>query len=230
MKRILYLGLDPTRYPHEGELVHFPIIRVVPRPFEGEIKTAFAQLPECSHVLFTSRTAVSLFLTYTDFEQRAGKTYICVGQGTDKRLAEARVHSAHVAEEETGEGVVALLKTLTIPSLFFPRSAQGRFVIQRYLREAAIPFISVDLYDTLPNPLTLPDLELFDAVVFTSPSTVHAFCTLAPLPPPENCISIGPITTKALEDEWLATRARETLDHIRLGKEKVISWDEMRNR
>ena len=33
-----------------------------------------------------------------------------------------------------------------------------------------------------------------------------------------------------LEDEWLAARARETLDHIQSGKEKVISWDEMKKR
>lgn len=33
-----------------------------------------------------------------------------------------------------------------------------------------------------------------------------------------------------LEDEWLAERARETLENIQAGKEKTISWDEMKKR
>ncbi|MBS0621395.1 MAG: hypothetical protein JSR80_00330 [Verrucomicrobia bacterium] len=33
-----------------------------------------------------------------------------------------------------------------------------------------------------------------------------------------------------LEDEWLAARARETLDDIQAGKEKVISLDELKKR
>ncbi|MBN4066662.1 hypothetical protein JYU14_01090 [Simkania negevensis] len=33
-----------------------------------------------------------------------------------------------------------------------------------------------------------------------------------------------------IEDEWLADRARETLKNIRSGKEKSISWTEMKKR
>ncbi len=33
-----------------------------------------------------------------------------------------------------------------------------------------------------------------------------------------------------IEDEWLADRARETLNNINSGKEKAISWDEMKKR
>jgi len=33
-----------------------------------------------------------------------------------------------------------------------------------------------------------------------------------------------------LEDEWLAEKARETLENVHLGKEKVISWTEMKKR
>lgn len=32
------------------------------------------------------------------------------------------------------------------------------------------------------------------------------------------------------EDEWLAARARETLENIAAGKEKTISWKEMKKR
>jgi predicted DNA-binding protein len=33
-----------------------------------------------------------------------------------------------------------------------------------------------------------------------------------------------------IEDEWLAERARETLTNIQEGKEKAISWKEMKKR
>ena len=33
-----------------------------------------------------------------------------------------------------------------------------------------------------------------------------------------------------IEDEWLAIRARETLNRIQSGEEKVISWKEMKKK
>lgn len=33
-----------------------------------------------------------------------------------------------------------------------------------------------------------------------------------------------------MEDEWLARRAKETLNNIKSGKEKLISWDELKKR
>ena len=33
-----------------------------------------------------------------------------------------------------------------------------------------------------------------------------------------------------IEDEWLADKARETLNNIKSGKEKTISWEEMKKR
>ncbi len=33
-----------------------------------------------------------------------------------------------------------------------------------------------------------------------------------------------------IEDEWLVEKARETLDNIKSGKEKTVSWREMKKR
>ena len=33
-----------------------------------------------------------------------------------------------------------------------------------------------------------------------------------------------------IEDEWLAEKARETLNNIKSGKEKTISWNKMKKR
>jgi predicted DNA-binding protein len=33
-----------------------------------------------------------------------------------------------------------------------------------------------------------------------------------------------------MEDDWLADKATETLENIKLGKEKLISWEEAKKR
>jgi uroporphyrinogen-III synthase len=210
-KKILYLGIDPTRFAHKGLLCHLPLIRIVAHPFEGELKTSFENMTVYSHVLFTSRTAVNIFQEYA---LKAGfpltvlqdKIYISVGSATTESLHEANLSATHTAQNETGEGVVELLESLSFDQahLFFPRSALARSLIPTYMHQKGIRFTAVDLYETLPNHVALSNLETFDEIIFTSPSIVHAFFSLSCfLPPREKCISIGPVTEKALNSYFL---------------------------
>ncbi|HEY4831483.1 MAG TPA: uroporphyrinogen-III synthase [Waddliaceae bacterium] len=207
-KNILYLGIDPSRYLHSGILHHLPLIRTIPRPFQGEIKMQFENSGRYTHVLFTSRTTIPLYL---DFASKAGfslsmlqeKIYLSIGQSTTQRLEEAGLTATYTTCVETGEGIVSLLESIPLSQahLFFPRSAQGRSVITHYLEKREMPFTLVDLYDTEPNPVILPDLEQFDEIVFTSPSTVHAFyAQTKKLPPLEKCVALGPITASTLKE------------------------------
>jgi uroporphyrinogen-III synthase len=206
MKKILYLGLDPRRYPHEGELFHLSLIHTHPRPFEGRIKEAFEKLHLYTHVLFTSRTPLPIYQEYAfrahfPKEALAQKIYLCIGKGSAAGLEEVGLKATAIAQEETGEGVITLLETAPLQQghLFFPRSAQGRKVILHYLEKKGIPFTHIDLYETHPLPVDLPNLDDFDEIVFTSPSTVHAFSRLVQRwPSPEKCLPLGPITKKTL--------------------------------
>lgn len=209
-KKILYLGLDPSRFVHESELVHFPLIQIQPRPFVNEVKEAFAKLETYTHILFTSRTPVSLFFEYASQagfskELLVKKEYICVGKATAKRLKDFCLKEPMVASIETQEGVILLLQNLKLDRahIFFPHSANAREALFSYFKTSAVKFSSVALYETLPCQKELPDLNGFDEIVFTSPSTVHAFCLLAKtLPPLNKCIAIGPITEKVLKEQF----------------------------
>lgn len=204
-KRILYLGLDPTRYPHRGELTHLPLIKTVPRAFDT-VKKTFENLGEYTHVLFTSRTAASIYVEYTTLAGQSAqlnkKIYISIGRATAELLESRHLQASYIAEEESAEGVVSLLSQISLQNshLFFPRSAQGRDLIPHFLEEKNIRHTLIDLYDTFPNPEPLPPLEHFDAIVFTSPSTVHAFFSCLNQSPPaqKKCIAIGPVTEKVL--------------------------------
>ena len=200
-KKILYLGLDPSRFQHDGELIHIPVIKIVSRPFDT-LKEAFGKLAECTHVLFTSRSAVALYKEYglkigADLKN---KIYISSGSATSQKMAENGFQATHCADEETAEGIIALIERLKGNfHLFFPRSAQGRSLIVDYLKEKNIDFTCVDLYDTVPNAVTLPEIESFDEIIFTSPS--HRLClsrTCQKASSIKKCRAIGPITEQAL--------------------------------
>ena len=205
VKKVLYLGLDPSRFPVKGELVHTPVIRTQPRSFE-EVAPFFEKFYLCSHVLFSSRSPIPIFFSYAEkvgihMEVLKERIYITLGKATSIRLSEFGVQTHFCSHEETAEGVVELLKKISFKqgSLFFPHSAQSREVIISHLKLNQIPHLAFPLYDTLLNPIKLPDISEFDEIIFTSPSTVKAFIQLAgSLPPKEKCRPIGPITSAYL--------------------------------
>ena len=189
--KTLYLGLDPENFcrPH---LTHYPVIRTV-RLESPELKEALALWSSFTHVIFTSKTAVRFWR-----EPLIGKTAICIGNATAKELP----HPSLVAPESTQEGVIRLLETLRLGSafIFLPRSRLSRPALTEYLRLKSIRFFPLDLYDTIFQKIEpIPDLNNFDEIVFTSPSTVRAFLQIyGKLPPNKKLTPIGPVTGQAL--------------------------------
>ncbi|NGX46344.1 MAG: hypothetical protein K940chlam2_01534, partial [Chlamydiae bacterium] len=173
-EKILYLGLDPSRYPQsDREVVHFPIIQTIPRPFESsEIQEAFRLFPSYSHLLFTSRTAVKITLEYG---KRAGvrfsdKKIIAIGRATAALLERVDL----ISSKEHAEGVVDEIEQLDWHGahFFFPRSSLARPVIVDFFLREKIDHTAPVLYETHPNLSLEPtDLQPFEELVFTSPST-----------------------------------------------------------
>ena len=193
-KKILYLGLDPSRYPEE--VTHYPIIRTIPRPFDEKVEANFNS---STHLIFTSRSAVRILQKERlCFE---GKIVIAVGKGTAALLERVDF----VAQDECAEGIVELLKQLDLREahLFWPHSALSRPVIRNFLEGSVIRNTDCIVYDTLPNKVTpLPSLDEYDEIVFTSPSTVNAFLDLfGPLPKDKILTAIGSVTESKLELE-----------------------------
>ena len=187
MRQILYLGLDPSRYEYVGELTHFPIIQTVPLLLED------VDVRDVTHLLFTSPTAVSYWPFSFD-----EKVLIAIGGGTAAKLNRPCL----VAPHATQEGVVELLKSMDLSDAFilWPRSTRSRVCLERYFEEKKVKARIVDLYETKTLPQSqLPNLSMFDEIVFTSPSTVDAFFSLFNLIPGEIKLTpIGPVTAEKL--------------------------------
>ncbi len=212
-KRILYLGLDPTYYQANGEIIHWPIIQIIPRPLsESDIHQALSNFKNYSHVIVTSKSTVLILLDYLsqlkiDLQTWVQKTTLAVGQVTAKHLKACGITPTRVAQEETAEGLIEELKQLPLEQayVFWPHSAQARPVIKEFLVTQNIQHTTCILYDPQPYiPGTLPNLEHMDAVVFTSPSTVKAFLQVfGAFPSHLQLVAIGPVTGRFLKESLL---------------------------
>lgn len=194
MHKILYLGIDPSRYKHAGLLVHCPIIKTVPIfPLDDLVVRIW---PSITHVLFTSPSAVKHWpLSLIE------KKILSIGGGTSSEIPMTSL----IAPFSTQEGVIELIESLDLSGayLFWPHSSKSRPLIQAYLTRKKVRFYAFDLYETQTHrPSSLPDLAEFAEIVFTSPSTVHAFIELfGAIPSEKKITSIGPVTASLVAEK-----------------------------
>jgi uroporphyrinogen-III synthase len=210
-KRILYLGLDPTHYHASGEIIHWPIIQIVPRLLsEPAIYQALSNFENYSHVIVTSKSTVAILLNYLsqlkiDLHTWTQKITLAIGQVTAKHLKAYGIIPARIAQEETAEGIIQELKQLPLEQahVFWPHSAQARSVIKDFLVAQGIQHTTCMLYNSKPQTSdTLPNLEHINEIVFTSPSTVEAFLHIfGTFPSHLELVAIGPVTDRFLKEK-----------------------------
>jgi hydroxymethylbilane synthase len=194
-KQVLYLGLDPSRYVSKGHLIHHPVIQTVPlQSLPSSVHTT-----HFSHVAFTSPAAVKHWFSLSP-PPLSNITILALGPGTRATLRE-RGYATLIAPFPTQEGMIALLKTLSVKNLLWPRSAHARPALLQYLEQNHIPHLALDLYHTTPNrTLAAPDFSSLDEIVFTSSSTVNAFLELyGSFPLGVKLTPIGPLTADLLK-------------------------------
>ncbi len=213
MRTILYLGSDPSQFKSEGRVIHWPVIRIVPRTIRSpEIQRAFADLGDYSHLIFMSKHAVLVFfehLSQCGWEEKIiqGKHISAIGSTTAFHLEKRGFQPDLVAKEETQEGLIAALQAEDLEGayIFLPRSSRSRPLLVDFFVERSVRHRACDLYDTLPQrPDPLPDLQQVDEIIFTSPSTVEAFFSIySSLPEGIKLTAIGPVTQEAIEQAGL---------------------------
>ncbi len=199
--KTLYLGTDPSHFQCEGELVHFPVIKIVPRP-QQEWQHVLAEMDLFTHLIFTSKNAVCLFFDVYK-KPLHDKTFAAVGQVTASHLKDFGYKADLIAEEETQEGLIEILKRQNLQNSYFflPRSSLSRPALVYFFKDRGIRYRAVDLYDTHYDRPAIPvDLKEFDQIIFTSPSTVEAFFQIYKTVPAQvKLVPIGPITKQAID-------------------------------
>lgn len=208
--KVLYLGSDPSYFSKEGkEICHCPLIKIVPRCLSSftEIRSAFDDIQEYTHILFTSKNAVNIFFALLEELKiepsfLETKELIAVGRVTADTLQKKGQARIKIAKQETQEGVIEIIRPLYLDDAYFflPRSSLSRPLLAQFLIERGIRHQICEIYDTVfEAPPLLPDLKSFDEIIFTSPSTVNAFFKLfAKIPLGKRLGVLGPITEQAL--------------------------------
>lgn len=187
--KILNLGLRPK----EGTF-HYPVIRT---EFCKDLGQALELWPKFTHVIFTSQTTVEYWPGPWD------KHAIAIGEATACGLKKRGVEPL-IAPFATQEGVIELIRGIK-GYFFIPRSRLARSALTDFLEKNQIPFYALDLYDTHFQKLEpVPNLNQFDEIIFTSPSTVKGFLRIyGKLPKGKKLTAIGPITEREILNELL---------------------------
>ncbi|HNA62653.1 MAG TPA: uroporphyrinogen-III synthase [Rhabdochlamydiaceae bacterium] len=194
----LYLGTDPSSVKHVEGLIHYPVIRTIPLSVPSHIWDDFS---EYTHILFTSKNGVSIFLAQCS-KPLTDKQLIAIGAATAARLREHQIEPHFVAEEESQEGVIELLRLqdLTDAYILYPRSSLARKKLENFFIERQIRYQVCDLYETHFQKIEpVPNLSEIKEIIFTSPTTVRGFLEIyGKLPRDKKLTCIGPVTEEEL--------------------------------
>ncbi len=207
MKKALYLGVDPSFFSYEKPLLHYPVIRLIPKSsLDLALKDAFLEISCYSLFLLTSKNAVRILFSLAeefslDLETTLQNKCISIGPSTTRALKEKGVIPFLEVFPNTQEGVIGALDGMLLEEefIFYPKSSLARPLLSLYLQKRKVRVNTLDLYDTvihLEKPY--PSLSEVDEVIFTSPSTVEGFFSLyKEFPKDLRPVFQGPITEKA---------------------------------
>jgi uroporphyrinogen III methyltransferase/synthase len=186
-----------------AEVVELPSIEV--RPLEFELP----DLAAYTWVVLTSANGVDAFFTRglhprgLDARALSGVKIAAIGPGTAGALERFGVRADLIPERFVAESLVAAFPAVREPHerVLLARAEQARDVLPEGLAGLGYAVDIVAVYRTVtadPDPAELARVRAgeFDAVTFTSSSTVENFCRLVGAVPVEPMIvSIGPITS-----------------------------------
>lgn len=203
--RVLYIGLDlpPPPYPDNEKWTHHPLIKVFPRPEDSfSLEILKRHLDDYTHMIFTSKSGVRIFADMIA-PKKVFAQIVAVGQATAAEIKKLKWPEPFVPNTETAEGMIELMDTMDLSQAFvlWPHSALSRPVLYDYFQERNVKLHHPVLYDTETcYPEEILDLKNFDAVFFTSPSTVDAFFEVYGKPPQHLQLrSIGSVTENYLQ-------------------------------
>lgn len=199
----------------------FPVLDFAALP-APEFDAVLAQLHCYAWLIFTSANAVQFFLRRASAIDLAHLPRVAaIGSATAASLREAGLEPDFVPAEFTGEQLAAGLGNLTGKRVLLPRAKIGRPEIIQALATQGAEVDDIALYDTItasPEPVAFAELaQGFEAVIFTSPSSVRNFLSLIA---PHHTICdhlaqavvacIGPATAGAAEAAGLSVAVSPT--------------------
>jgi uroporphyrinogen-III synthase len=189
-----------------------PTITIQPPADRQPLDHALSQIRHYDWVIFTSANAVHAVCQQSAVFWPA---IMVIGLATAKALDEYGLKPTLIAERPIAEGVFESLAAhtdLRDQRIFLPQANLARPVLAQLLQEAGAHVDVVTTYETV-RPVIDPSLlaQPFDAITFTSSSTVQNFVDLFDNPlsviGAARIVCIGPVTADTARDLGLPVHA-----------------------
>ena len=152
-----------------------------------------------------------------DARSLAAARIAAIGPGTAEALAAHGIAADIVPERSVAEGLVEALAHVQVSRALIPRAREARDVLPDALRARGADVDVLDVYETLPEPIserTLHEALAADYVTFTSSSTVRNLLAAAGSSPAftaaTRIVSIGPVTSETLREHGIEPHVQAT--------------------
>jgi uroporphyrinogen III methyltransferase / synthase len=208
-----------------ADVLECPAIEIAPPPSFADLDAAIDRLESYDWVLFTSVNGVDRFVARLD-ERGADLRALhrarlaAIGPETGRALARLHLTGTVVPEDYRAEGLIQAIAGLSLAGarILLPRAAGAREILPRELERMGAIVDEVVTYRSRQPESSVAVLRsaldgtAFDAVTFTSSSTVQGFLALLAAADPERgrraldgaCVAcIGPITAATAREAGL---------------------------
>ena len=209
-KKVLFTGLDPSRLAVSGQIIHQPLIEL---SAIEDFAEALTDLSAYDGYIFTSKAAVEFFFDtlsptnsalFTGVTRAASIKIVAVGPHTAKEIERRGVQVDFIPETADAEHLAELIanhtETSTVKKWLYPCSNRSKNKLHTLANVQ-----SIILYTTQTKKVVPLLLDLFEAIVFSSPSTVDGFiANYGPVPSAQTLLVYGEPTAKRLRDVGIA--------------------------
>ncbi|MFH1836860.1 MAG: uroporphyrinogen-III C-methyltransferase [Candidatus Omnitrophota bacterium] len=182
-KRILFTGLSAERYFLKGTYEHVPFIKIQPANDYKKFDMHVKNIEDFDWIVFTSRYGVKYFFDrlrkiQLDARKLCRVKIAVIGKSTQKKLSEYFLEADLIPREESSTGLIKAFRKIDLKDkkVFIPRSNISDKGMTKTLKTlGANVTASVAYRNVMPDDLPELDLNDFDEIMFTSPSTVRNF-------------------------------------------------------
>ncbi len=182
-RRVLFTGLSNKRYFTKGTYFHLPLVKIEPMKSYEEFDNYLNKIKEFDWIVFASRYGVEYFfkrlkLIGLDSRVLNNIQIAAIGNSTMKCLLDFGVLADLVPKKESSAGLIEAFKKLNLEGkkIFLPRSdISDKSLSKEFARLGARVTTGFAYRNVMPKDLPELDLNFFNEIIFTSPSTVRNF-------------------------------------------------------
>ncbi len=201
--KTLFTGIsedrNALRQRYGEEVTCTPLIEIAAVADRTALRATCEDIDRYDYLLFTSRFAVRHYVRELTFLPGTLRV-VSIGATTTKALHQEDIGEVEQVGQDNSYGVVEWFRQQPRGRVLFPRSDIALPIITDGLQALGFDVHAVTAYvNRMPQHPVRVDLDDFDRIVFTSPSTVRHFVMLyGALPVDKKLEARGPITQQAI--------------------------------